>query len=233
MNNMYEILSDNLTRLRKSRNLTQAEFADIIKYSDKSVSKWETGAAIPNLETLVAIADFYGMTIDSLIRVPIDSNKVEQVQKVRKTNKLVIALLSIASILLLASIIFVIGIIKHRANVYWLAFIWSIPLSFMVSIIFSFKWERKLLYLFISCFVWTIITAIYLELLIESNTKANYWMLFFIGIPIQIIVLLVKKLKSETDDDIAEKHSLNLKRKLERQKLKKKLKALENESENK
>ena len=64
MADMYELLSDNLTRLRKSRGLTQADLANILKYSDKSVSKWETGETLPSLETLVHLSDFYGIPVE-------------------------------------------------------------------------------------------------------------------------------------------------------------------------
>ncbi|MEG1499724.1 MAG: helix-turn-helix transcriptional regulator, partial [Clostridia bacterium] len=41
MNNIKEIVSTNLIKLRKNANLTQAELAEKLNYSDKAVSKWE------------------------------------------------------------------------------------------------------------------------------------------------------------------------------------------------
>ena len=49
--------SQNLIKLRKAKNLTQAKLAEELCYSDKAVSKWEVGAVVPDIETLVLIAD--------------------------------------------------------------------------------------------------------------------------------------------------------------------------------
>ena len=60
-------------QLKKSRSalgLTQKQLADIICYSDKSVSKWETGEAVPTAETLVLLSKVLNVTVDTLIVEP-------------------------------------------------------------------------------------------------------------------------------------------------------------------
>jgi len=64
---LTSIVAENLANLRKSKGLTQWEIAERFSYSDKSISKWERGEALPDLSTLKAFADFYGVTIDYLI----------------------------------------------------------------------------------------------------------------------------------------------------------------------
>lgn len=44
--------STNLRILRMEKNLTQKELADLLKYSEKTVSKWECGACIPDIDVL-------------------------------------------------------------------------------------------------------------------------------------------------------------------------------------
>ena len=227
MNNMYEILSDNLVRLRKSRKLTQAEFADIIKYSDKSVSKWETGMSVPSLETLVEIADFYGMTIDELIRKPVDSEKVILVEKIKKTNKLTITLLSIVAVWLVATVVFVALIFMQNSNA-WLSFIWALPATFILAIIFSSIWNRKFLILSLSFFLWTIITSTFLQLIVTGNGQGTY-LLYIVGIPLQIVIFLTRNFRREVADNNAEKQSLNIKKRLEKEKLRKQLRELDKE----
>ena len=53
--------SKNLSVLRKSRNMTQAELAEKLNYSDKSISKWERGDVLPDITTFKMIADFFGI----------------------------------------------------------------------------------------------------------------------------------------------------------------------------
>ncbi len=225
MNNMYEILSDNLVRLRKSRNLTQAEFAEIIKYSDKSVSKWETGMSVPGLDTLLEIADFYGMTIDDLVRKPVDSEKVEIVEQIKKTNKLSIVLLSVAAIWLLATVIFVYTIFNGNLGPYWEIFVWATPLSFTLTTVFSAIWNRKFLLISLSCLLWGLIASFF----IEFRDMKNAFLFFIIGIPIQVIIILCRGFRKDVLEESVERQTLYIKKRQERKRLRNQLKEADKE----
>lgn len=56
-----------LKALRKEKDLTQAELAEIIAVSNRTVSRWETGANAPDLAILVELANFYQVDIGELI----------------------------------------------------------------------------------------------------------------------------------------------------------------------
>ena len=73
MNNIRENIGKNLTELRKQKGLTQFEVAEKFHYSDKSVSKWENGDTLPDVETLEEICEFYGVTLDFIIK---DNSKI-------------------------------------------------------------------------------------------------------------------------------------------------------------
>ena len=132
---MYEILRDNLVRLRKNRGLTQVELAEILKYSDKSVSKWETGETLPSIETLVHLSDFYGVPVDDLLRKPVDVNKEVAVEKIKIINKKIVIALAISAVWLLAVAIFVGLIINDpaKAKLAWICFVWALPCSIRPS----------------------------------------------------------------------------------------------------
>lgn len=53
--------------MRESQNLTQKELAKILDVSDKAVSKWENGQAIPRMETLEKIASTFETTVDEIL----------------------------------------------------------------------------------------------------------------------------------------------------------------------
>ncbi len=57
-----------IQRLRKSKNLSQEAFADIMKVSRQSVSKWELDQTYPEISKLIEIADFFQITLDELLR---------------------------------------------------------------------------------------------------------------------------------------------------------------------
>lgn len=58
---------DRLYQLRKARGISQEELSDIVGVSRQAVQKWESGASKPDMDKLVAIARYFGVTLDYLI----------------------------------------------------------------------------------------------------------------------------------------------------------------------
>ncbi|MDE6408126.1 MAG: helix-turn-helix domain-containing protein [Anaeroplasmataceae bacterium] len=57
-----------LIELRKEKDLSQTDLAEIIGVTFQAVSKWERGEAIPDISILEKLASFYGITIDEIIK---------------------------------------------------------------------------------------------------------------------------------------------------------------------
>ena len=74
MKTLKETIGENLVELRKNKKLTQLELAEQLNYSDKSVSKWEKGDALPDIEILYELCQFYGVTLEYLV-TPVSENK--------------------------------------------------------------------------------------------------------------------------------------------------------------
>ena len=60
-------LKESLKNMRIERSVTQAQLAKILNISIKTVSHWETGYTEPSVTQLIAIADFYSITLDELV----------------------------------------------------------------------------------------------------------------------------------------------------------------------
>lgn len=58
----------NLKTLRKKQRMTQRELADALHISQTSVSKYERGESEPDIEMLINISDFFGITVDEFVR---------------------------------------------------------------------------------------------------------------------------------------------------------------------
>lgn len=58
---------DNLMSLRKMSGMSQEELAERINISRQTLSKYETGESLPNIEQCKAIADVFGVTLDDLV----------------------------------------------------------------------------------------------------------------------------------------------------------------------
>ena len=76
----------NIAAHRKRAGLTQAGLAEKLNYSDKAVSKWERGESVPDVLTLMAIAQKLGVTVNDLITDP--NALPENGGKVEKTYEL-------------------------------------------------------------------------------------------------------------------------------------------------
>ena len=59
-------LGEKISALRAARGMKQDELAAALGVSRQSVSKWETGASVPELDKLVQLANFFGVTLDEL-----------------------------------------------------------------------------------------------------------------------------------------------------------------------
>ena len=59
--------NEKLQELRKQKGLTQEELAEVLFVSRTAISKWESGRGYPNIDSLKAIAKFFGVTIDDLL----------------------------------------------------------------------------------------------------------------------------------------------------------------------
>lgn len=186
-----ENLAQNLAYYRKGVALTQAELAEKLNYSDKAVSKWERGESVPDLYVLKQLADFYGITIDSLISEPNKSNTTKNKNRISKKRATIClccaGLVWLIAILSFATINIIIPTITHT----WLALIYALPVSFIILLVLTAVWKKLWTNMVtISLLVWTALLSIYLTLFyVLSPTPTNLWMIFLIGIPAQALTI--------------------------------------------
>lgn len=61
-------LAEKITALRGEHKLSQGDLAEQLDVSRQSVSKWETGQAVPELEKIIKLADLFDVSVDELVR---------------------------------------------------------------------------------------------------------------------------------------------------------------------
>lgn len=61
-------LAEKILHLRTTQNLSQGDLAEQLEVSRQSVSKWETGQSVPDLDKIIKLADLFGVSIDELVR---------------------------------------------------------------------------------------------------------------------------------------------------------------------
>lgn len=70
------MFASNIHYLRKKENLSQEEFAERFGVSRQSVAKWENGDSKPDVGKCVEIADYYELSMDVLLRIPLEEHDV-------------------------------------------------------------------------------------------------------------------------------------------------------------
>lgn len=192
------IVARNLANLRKREQLTQVELAEKFNYTDKSVSKWEHGETMPDIEILKQLADFYGVTLDYLVtehELKGNKERVKRPTKDYQTNGWVVVLLSITAVWLAAVVIFFIGVVTEKQSWpggSWMIFLWAVPASAIVGTIYNTIWGghtgwRTFLVIF---FIWTSLACTYVQLGLVIERGWSLWEIFLIGIPLSVVAAL-------------------------------------------
>ena len=76
INNKY--VGENIARLRVSFRMTQQQLAAALGVSHQAVSKWETGAALPDIESLLNISRLFGVTMEQLLKQPAEPEQAAE-----------------------------------------------------------------------------------------------------------------------------------------------------------
>ena len=203
----------NIAAYRKQAGLTQAGLAEKLNYSDKAVSKWERGESIPDVLTLMQLAEQFGITVNDLLTDPnaLPGNpgtlekamtQVSEKALKRKANKNVILALSSTLVWFVALLAFVIlSSFDFLERYSCLLFFVAIPANAIVllslrSAWHDFRWNQAL----ITIIVWGSLLSIYMVIL--TVFQYNFWKLFLLGVPGQIAIFLWFRMfrpsKSET-----------------------------------
>ena len=61
-------LSEKIFSLRTKMGMSQGDLAERLEVSRQSVSKWETGQSVPDLDKIIRLADLFGVSVDELVR---------------------------------------------------------------------------------------------------------------------------------------------------------------------
>ena len=184
MENVKRIVSENLIRLRKENHLTQAELAKRINYSDKAISRWETGEVVPDLETIYALSEVFGVPVSAITEEHTEEENPEESSSELR-QKILSQIFLLCEVWLIITVAFVYIKLTRQTNM-WQLFAWGVPASAAGLWFFSRK-EDASTFLFIcaTVSVWSLIACVYLRLF-----ASNPWYIFFIGLPVQGLIVI-------------------------------------------
>lgn len=184
MEHIKDVFASNLIRLRTAAGMTQAQLAQALNYSDKSVSKWERADGMPDLAVAKAIADHFGVTVDWMLTSHDAWNG--KTAKIRYSPSMVTGV-CLAGIWTLAIMLF---LILHWTleQLAWLVFVSAVPVSLITLLVLDSVWQRGRNNLWtVSLLVASLFALVYY---IFRSYVHDLWSLVFLWIPAQLVILL-------------------------------------------
>ncbi len=182
------ISASNIIRLRTQAGLTQAELGEKLNYSDKTISKWERGEAIPDAYVLTQMAEIFGVTVDYLLSThdawenPNQQEEQEQGMSRHSVNMIIaIAVLGVWTMAL--SVFVLLWLLDY---IVWQTFIVALPVSILTYMVLICVFNRrKYLQYVIAAFVLSVFVLLYFVLPLQKP-----WQLFLVAVPAIVLVFL-------------------------------------------
>lgn len=184
-------IAANIVYYRKKAGLTQAELAQRLNYSDKAVSKWERAESMPDVVTLVLLAQVLGVTPAQLTGItedePLPPEPAPLGHSLSHKRQIIAAMVSIlvwSVALLVYQVLSDCGLPRS-----WIGFAAAVPINAIVllSLLSAwryFRWNQVL----ISVILWGTLGTIFLVFLVFGNICLPK--LFLLGIPGQLVIYL-------------------------------------------
>jgi transcriptional regulator with XRE-family HTH domain len=178
---LKETIAENLAAYRKINNLTQAELAEKINYSDKSISKWERGEGLPDIQILSTLANLYGVKVDDFLSKHKPKKKIPT-----KSKRILIPLMSAGLVwLVAATVFFLLKVIVPDFKSAWLGFIYAIPATALVYVIFTELWGNTLSkFLSVTVMIWGIALSIHLSFLTQ-----NMYLIYVVAMILEVLAI--------------------------------------------
>lgn len=190
MEKFKKTVAENIIKLRTHSRLTQSQLGEALSYSDKSISKWERAEALPDAFVLKKMSELFGVSVDYLLTEHNDDEIEEAPKKQHRYSRTVITLIALFGVW--AAVIFVFVVLWLIGSIEWLIFVYAVPVSLILLLVLNSVWGKAFNNIYIiSGIVWGILSSVYMTFI-----DNNWWQLFLVGIPAQIIIILCFYIKN-------------------------------------
>jgi len=159
-----ERIAANIANFRKQKGLTQSDLAELINYSDKSVSKWERAESIPDFYIIIQMAEIFGVSVGDFLE---DENNRKTLRQemvpLSWRSKAIITALAVGLVFLSAAVVFfVLNLVGLEHRFLLLAFYCAIPISAIVLTVFTSLWFKKVFsFASITLLIWSVAFGFY------------------------------------------------------------------------
>ena len=209
--NMGEIIAER----RKALGMTQKDLADKMNVTDKAVSKWERAESLPDVLTLLSLAEQLDTDLNTLVGMSAEAKTEpasdpepapespapeKSAKKHRTADRGVIQQLSSILVWVVALFLYMVLDAFGVKNL-WLLFVLAVPANAIVLLSLRSAWKLfGLNRILISVIMWGFLVIIYLLLLVVG--KVNVWRILPMGLLGQAaIILWFKMFRSEKEEN--------------------------------
>ncbi len=188
-------VGSNIARLRKAAGLTQADLGERLSYTDKAVSKWERGESMPDVLTLMQLAQELGTDLNTIVgfdeaaeKTPVQETLPKSKGRRRLADHGVIQKLCSILVWFVALFTYVIAD-AFGAQHPWMVYVAAVPVNAIVLLSLRsawhvFNWNKVL----ISVIMWG--SLLFIDVLIWLSWQVNVWRIFLLGALGQAAIVL-------------------------------------------
>ncbi len=195
MDELRAIFAANLISLRQKAGFTQAELAERIHYSDKSVSKWERAEALPDAAVLKSLSAIFGVTVDWLLEFH-DQWESEETKRRKNVviDKRAVAGVAFLGVWTLAALLFVLFWIL--GSIYWVILLMAVPISLVALLVLNTIFNGRR---FNKWIVAALVLAGFLMLAFFLRAYRP-WQLAVVLVPAELLVLLGYRIRRTPEE---------------------------------
>lgn len=202
------IIGHNIVRLRKAKGMTQADLAEKLNYSDKAISKWERGESMPDVLTLIHMAEVFDTNVNVIVSdgsaepqevqmpsepapaaVAVQENRGKlNLPPIRKADRGKVQKLSSALVWVIVLFVYLV-LDSFELKYSWMVFILGVLANAIVLLSLRAAWKiYGINRLLVSIIMWTALIFVYLTLLLA--TGVHVWRILPMGLLGQAAIAL-------------------------------------------
>lgn len=191
---------NNISYYRKANGLTQSALGEKLSYSDKAVSKWERGESVPDVYVLYKMSELFNCTVNDIIGQSgkeLSDERIDELAKQKQFRRIMITALSVGLLWLVSSVIYFVtdlivnGVYNLGQNDIILVFLYSVPASFIITLVFSKLWGRIWQQAFsVSGILWSGVASLTVSFNVFNFAEESAQKIFIAAAVFQIIIVL-------------------------------------------
>lgn len=190
MSELKSNIAKNLIALRTKAKLTQLQLAEMLNYSDKAVSKWERGEAVPDLRVLLRLSEIFGVSIDEIVKSDSLEPQIQPKKRINGMHAFIVAMATVLVWFVAMGVFMVFYFITRTEDYAYLTFIVApLPMA-IVWMVFSARWGNKVTQaLAASAILWSIVLICHIFVMAFTDFGKMY-ILYIVAAVFELLIIL-------------------------------------------